>query len=106
MGVISSCLAMSATEEALYEGDPYMAESAGLSKARACTLIGAMCPAPKRGTHQDSLRATAATDVEAGDHGLNWLLDLIDYDALEQARYTVELRNQQVKNDSEPRPVA
>jgi len=91
MGVISSCLAMSATEEALYEGDPYMAESAGLSKARACVLIGSITsqPAPER-----------------GDHGLNWLLDLVDYDALEQARYTVELRTQQVKSDSEVRPVA
>ena len=55
IGVLSSCLAMSATEEALFkeEGDEFMRENAAVSKDRALALIKSIArqPDPKRGEH-------------------------------------------------------
>ena len=81
IGVISSCLAMSATEEALFveEGDDFMQESARVSKERALDLIQYMSVQP---------------NAKGQEHGLNWMLDLIDYEALDMACSTVELRQQ------------
>ena len=61
IGVVSSCLAMSVTEEALFkeEGDEDMAQSAADSKARILELIQSMTRQP------DSKRQM---------HGLNWML--------------------------------
>jgi hypothetical protein len=79
IGVLSSCLAMSATEEALFveEGDDLMVESAKASKDRTLALIKYISRQP---------------DAKRQSHGLNWMLDLIDYEALDMARDTVELR--------------
>ena len=37
----------------------------------------------------------------AGLHGMNWMLDLIDYEALDMARSTVELRQEDRKRMNE-----
>ena len=37
----------------------------------------------------------------AGLHGMNWMLDLIDYEALDMARSTVELRREDRKRMNE-----
>jgi len=84
IGVVSSCLAMSATEEALFveEGDDFMSQSAAVSKERALALLKSITRQP---------------DAKRGMHGLNWMLDLVDYEALDMARSTVERRQEDNK---------
>ena len=64
IGVVSSCLAMSATEEALFleEGDEFMSQSASDSKERALALFQAITrqPDPKLGESNPSAPRCAA----------------------------------------------
>mmetsp|Transcript_46749 Transcript_46749/g.111309 ORF Transcript_46749/g.111309 Transcript_46749/m.111309 type:complete len:308 (-) Transcript_46749:370-1293(-) len=80
IGVISNCLALSAVEENLFEDDELMRQSAKTSKERACTVLKSLSrqPSPKK-----------------GEHGCNWLLDLVDYLVLEEAVDTIELREEE-----------
>lgn len=77
LGVISSCLSMSATEEAMYEDDEMLRTNAATSKQRAFRLIQAITKQP---------------NAKTGLHGLNWMLDLIDYVEMEEAMNMVEQR--------------
>eukprot|EP00287_Rhodomonas_sp_CCMP768_P005562 CAMPEP_0196726662 /NCGR_PEP_ID=MMETSP1091-20130531/7889_1 /TAXON_ID=302021 /ORGANISM="Rhodomonas sp., Strain CCMP768" /LENGTH=221 /DNA_ID=CAMNT_0042069145 /DNA_START=154 /DNA_END=819 /DNA_ORIENTATION=- len=78
LGVISSCLSMSATEEAMYASDELLKANAQTSKQRAFRLIESITRQP---------------NAKAGMHGLNWMLDLIDYVEMEEAMNMVDQRN-------------
>jgi len=69
IGVLSSCLAMSATEEALFqeEGDEFMAENAAVSKERTLALFTSIARQPdaKRGEcHRPRNRQQTSTTIQ------------------------------------------